>query len=192
MTLPCGFGGAASADTPHREGAPAVHVPPPSSFALIAAVARNGVIGSRNGLPWRLPEDLAHFRALTMGHAVIMGRTTWESLPRALPGRQNIVVTRQADYRAPHAEIVPALDDALARAAPPLPAFCIGGGELYRLALPRADTLYLTEIDRDFDGDVTFPPIDSHAWREVAREPRRLEGAEGFDYAFVTYRRASI
>jgi dihydrofolate reductase len=162
---------------------------PPPAFALIAAVAQNGVIGARNTLPWRLPEDLARFRALTLGHAVIMGRRTWESLPRALPGRQMIVVTRQPGYRVEAAETASTLDHAVARVKAPAPAFCIGGGEIFRLALPRADALYVTEIGRDFDGDATFPFIDPAAWREVAREPRRREGADGFDYAFVTYRR---
>jgi len=162
----------------------------PPSLALIAAVARNGVIGGNNALPWRLPDDLRHFRALTTGHAVIMGRKTWESLPRALGGRQNIVVTRRRDYRAEGAEVGSSLDDALARALPPLPAFCIGGGEIYRLALPRADVLYITEIDRDFDGATTFPAIDRAQWRVTSREPRTLEGPGGFAYAFVTYHRA--
>ena len=162
---------------------------PSPSFALIAAVAKNKVIGARNTLPWRLPEDLAHFRALTLGHAVIMGSKTWQSLPRALTGRQNIVVTRQEDFHANGAEVAPTLDAALARVVAPAPAFCIGGGELYRLALARADTLYLTEIDREFDGDVTFPDIDPGEWREVTRDSRRSEGDDAFDYAFVTYRR---
>jgi dihydrofolate reductase len=161
----------------------------PPAFALIAAVAKNGVIGTRNTLPWRLPADLARFRALTLGHTVIMGRRTWESLPRALPGRQNIVVTRQRGYRAAGAETAPTLDEAIARANLPAPTFCIGGGELYRLAFPCADTLYLTEIDREFDGDATFPPVDRAQWQEIAREPHRFDGADGFGYAFVTYRR---
>jgi dihydrofolate reductase len=166
---------------PLDRGAPA--------FALIAALARNGVIGAGNALPWRLAEDLARFRALTTGHAVIMGRRTWESLPRALPGRQNIVVTRRADYRAAGAETASTLDEALARTRLPRPVFCIGGGEIYRLAIDRADTLYLTEIDRNFAGDATFPPFDRMEWHETARETHRAAGPEAFDYAFVTYRR---
>jgi dihydrofolate reductase len=158
---------------------------------LIAAVAKNGVIGAGNALPWRLPDDLARFRALTMGHTVVMGRRTWESLPRALAGRQNVVVTRQSGYRASGAEIASSLDDALALAKLPAPVFCIGGAALYRVALPLADALYVTEIARDFDGDAIFPRIDPAQWREVAREPRRSDGAGGFAYAFVTYRRAA-
>lgn len=158
-------------------------------LALIFAVARNGTIGRDGGLPWRLPEDLRRFRALTLGHAVIMGRKTWATLPRALPGRQNIVVTRDRGFVAQDADVVHSLDGALACVRCPSPVFCIGGAELASVALPSADTLYLTEIDRDFAGDVALPPLDRTQWREVSREPRRLEGAGGFDFAFVTYAR---
>ncbi len=153
-------------------------------LALIAAVAANGVIGAGNQLPWRLPEDMKRFRGLTSGHAVIMGRKTWESLPHALPNRQNIVVTRDPCYRAPGAEVAPTLERALSLVRLPAPAFCIGGGEIYRAALARAGTLYLTEIDRDFEGDVTFPLFDRADWREVSRESHE---ADGFGYHFVTY-----
>lgn len=158
-------------------------------LALIAAVAANGVIGDGNRLPWRLPADLKHFRALTTGHAVIMGRKTWESLPGPLPGRQNIVVTRDARYGAAGAETAPTLDAALALVRLPPPAFCIGGGELYRAALPRATVLFLTEIDRDFVGDVTFPPFDPAAWPQTQREAHRGEGPDAFGYSFVTRER---
>ena len=111
-----------------------------TALALIAAVAKNGVIGEGNALPWRLPADLQHFRALTMGHAVIMGRKTWQSIGRPLPGRQNIVVTRQRDFSAKGAEVAFSLGEALRAVTMPAPAFCIGGGELYALALPLAAT----------------------------------------------------
>ena len=120
---------------------------------LIAAVAANGTIGAGNRLPWRLDDDMKRFRALTAGHAVIMGRKTWESLPRALPERQNIVVTRQRGYIAAGAEIAGSFAAAVALVRMPKPVFCIGGGELYRAALPYATRLNLTEIARDFDGD---------------------------------------
>lgn len=158
-----------------------------AGLAVIAAIAKNGVIGANNALPWRLPADLARFRALTLGHAVVMGRRTWESLRRPLPGRQNIVVTRQPGLAAEGIDVARSLDEALARVRMPAPAFCIGGAELYRVALPRADVLYLTEIDRDFAGDTVFPHYDRGPWREVARES--AEAPEGFAYAFVTYRR---
>ncbi len=159
----------------------------PATLAIIAAVARNGVIGAGNALPWRLPGDLARFRALTTGHAIIMGRRTWQSLPRALPGRQNIVVTRDAGFAAAGAEVSPSLAAALGRVAMPGPVFCIGGAQIYAVALPRAAIMHITEIDRDFEGDVRFPPYDRAAWRETAREAAR--SADGFDYAFVTYER---
>jgi dihydrofolate reductase len=166
-----------TAETSAAPGAPAL--------ALIVAVARNGVIGAGNTLPWRLPDDLKRFRALTTGHAVIMGRKTWESLPRPLPGRQNIVVTRQTGYAAAGAETATSLGDAMALVRMPAPAFCIGGGELYAVALRQADVLYATEIARDFDGDTRFPAFDRSRWRETARETHRA--AEGFEYAYVTY-----
>jgi len=157
--------------------------------ALIAAVAANGVIGRDGRLPWRLPEDLRRFRALTTGHAIIMGRRTWESLPHALPGRQNLVVTRQQAYRAPGASIASSLEDALRNVAYPPPPFVIGGGELYRAALPFAQTAFVTEIARAFDGDSTFPPLDPHQWVETSREAGMQESAVGFAYAFVMYER---
>ena len=161
----------------------------PIALALIAAVAQNGVIGRDGTLPWRLPEDLKRFRALTTGHAVIMGRRTWESLARPLPERQNIVVTRQPAFRAEGAIVASSLDDALARVVRPAPAFCIGGGELYRAALPFAQTAYLTRIGRAFDGDATFPALDAAEWRETACESHPQQGSNGFSYAFVTYER---
>ena len=156
---------------------------------LVAAIAANGVIGAGNTLPWRLPQDLRRFRALTMDHAIIMGRRTWQSLPHALPGRQNIVVTRDPALRAEGAVFAPSLDAALATVALPGPAFVIGGAELYALALPAAARLHLTEILADFDGDTWFPPWPRDAWREAAREEHRAEpGVPAF--AFVTYERA--
>ncbi|MEP7180590.1 MAG: dihydrofolate reductase [Betaproteobacteria bacterium] len=173
-----------SHDTPRLAATPSA---PP--LAIIAAVAANGVIGDGNRLPWRLPEDLKRFRALTTGHAVIMGRRTWESIGRPLPGRQNIVVTRSRAAPPAGTETAVSLDQALALVRMPAPAFCIGGGELYREALPRATTLHLTEIARAFAGDTRFPPLDAGDWRETAREPGAASGADQFDYAFVTYER---
>jgi dihydrofolate reductase len=158
-------------------------------LAIIAAVAANAVIGDQGRLPWRLPEDLRRFRALTSGHSVIMGRKTWESIGRALPERQNIVVTRRTDLKAPGAELAVSLDDALARVRLPGPVFCIGGGALYRAALPYATTLHLTEIERAFAGDATFPEFDRREWHEIAREAHAADEPGGLPYAFVTYRR---
>ncbi len=159
-------------------------------LALIVAVAKNGVIGRNGGLPWRFPEDLRRFRALTMGHALIMGRRTWESLPRALPGRQNIVVTRERTFVANGATIAHSLDEALAKVVQPSPAFCIGGGELFRDALPYATIAYVTYIDAAFDGDATFPALNPREWRETQRESHAFDATLGFAHAFVTYERA--
>ena len=159
--------------------------------ALIAAVARNGVIGVDNRLPWRLVDDLRRFRALTSGHSIIMGRKTWESLGKPLPDRQNIVVTRQREFRAPGAEIAASLETALAVASRPEPVFVIGGEALYREALPLADKLYLTEIHRDFEGDARFPGYARSAWRETLRETHRADAPDGFDYAFTAYERVA-
>ncbi|MEO8306098.1 MAG: dihydrofolate reductase [Betaproteobacteria bacterium] len=165
--------------------------PPGPAVALIAAIASNRVIGTENRLPWRLADDLKRFRALTLGHAVIMGRKTWESLARALPGRQNIVVTRQRAYAAAGAEVAASFDGALALVRLPAPAFCIGGGELYRAALPRASRLYLTEIERDFTGDATFPPLRNSEWRQVDREAGRSAEPDAFEFTYVTYERTA-
>lgn len=158
-------------------------------LVLIVAVARNGVIGVDNRLPWRLPADLKRFKALTTGHAVIMGRKTWESLPasfRPLPGRLNIVVTRDDAYRAAEASVVHSLPQALA-AAGALTAFVIGGAEIYGQALPLATRLEVTEVDLDVAGDAFFPPIDRALWQETARETLRSD--DGLDFAFVSYAR---
>jgi dihydrofolate reductase len=162
---------------------------PGPRLALIAAVARNGVIGMANRLPWHLPADLKHFKALTTGNSVIMGRKTWESLPekfRPLPGRRNIVVTRNDAYRAEGALVATSLPAAVALVASG-EAFVIGGAELYAAALPHADRLELTEIDADYAGDTWFPLRDPNEWRESAREAHADPAGPG--YAFVSYER---
>jgi len=160
---------------------------------LIAAVARGGAIGRGNELPWHLPEDLKHFRASTQGAPVIMGRRTWESLPprfRPLPGRTNIVVTRDADWQAEGALRAGSLEEARAAAGEAPRAFVIGGGELYRAALPQADELLLTELELDVpDADVFFPAWHAAGFGEVTRERHQAAAPNHFDFAFVTYRR---
>lgn len=159
-------------------------------LALIAAVARHGVIGRDNDLVWREPADQAHFRETTRGCPVIMGRRTWESLPprfRPLPGRRNLVVSRNPSFEAPGAEVVATLDEALGRVAQSERAFVIGGAALYALALPRADELVLTEVDAELPGDTFFPAWDRAAFEEVDRRP--AVGQDGVRFAFVTYRR---
>lgn len=163
------------------------------TLALIAAIDRQRAIGRGGELLWHEREDQRHFRAMTMGCPVIMGRKTWDSLPakfKPLPGRRNIVVTRNAAWQADGAEAVPSLAAALALTARADKVFVIGGGELYASALPFADELLLTEIDASFDGsDTFFPPLDRALFSETARDERRT--ADGTHYAFVTYRRTA-
>lgn len=159
-------------------------------IALIAAVARNGVIGVESRLPWRLPEDLKRFRALTTGHSVIMGRRTWESIGKPLAGRQNIVVSHAQRPPQDGIEFARSLDDALSRVRLPEPVFVIGGEALYREAMARAKLLYLTEIQRDFEGDARFPAFDRAQWRELSRTVHRaLDAPGGFAYHFAAYER---
>jgi dihydrofolate reductase len=159
---------------------------------LIAAVARNGVIGDAGRLLWRLPEDMRYLRAQTMGCPVIMGRKTWDSLParfRPLPGRHNIVVTRQAGWQAEGATAAHRLADAVAAAGSAERVFVIGGAELYAAALPQADELLLTELDADFAGDVRFPAWDRAAFDEASREHHDAEAPRSFGFDFVRYTR---
>ncbi len=165
-------------------------------LSLIAAVARNGCIGRDNGLLFRLPEDLQHFKRQTLGCPVIMGRKTWDSLPvrfRPLPGRTNIVVTRNTDWADQGASGSPvvahSLAEALAQVGAAPKAFVIGGAQLYAAALPFADELVLTEVDRDFDGDAFFPPWPREQFAVTHREAHHAGEPNGFDYAFVTYQR---
>ena len=158
-------------------------------LTLIIARARNGVIGKDNTMPWRIPGEQAYFKRVTMGHPIIMGRRTWESIGRPLPGRRSIVVTRNSAFVALGAEFVPSLEAALARCADAAEAFVIGGAELYRLALPHADRLLITEIDHDFEGDTYLPAPDPKQWREVAREHHGPTAERNFSVAFVDYAR---
>ncbi len=156
---------------------------------LIFARARNGVIGLRNTLPWHLPEDLAHFKQTTLGQPVVMGRKTWDSLPpkfRPLPGRINIVVTRQPNWQADGAVVVHSLDDALQHCPPNCEAWVIGGAEIYAQAMPLSDHAVVTEIDADFDGDAYAPTFDA-SWQEVSRVSS--VASNGLAYSFVTLKR---
>ncbi len=141
--------------------------------SLVVAVARNGIIGRDNTLPWRLPSDLAHFKRVTMGHPVVMGRRTYESIGRPLPGRKNIVVTRNRDFHAPGCTVVSSLDEAWRAADGADEVSVIGGTTLFEETLPIADTIHLTEVEADVEGDTYFPPLDRAQWdeREVERHP---------------------
>ena len=150
------------------------------SVILVAAVGRNGVIGRDNDLPWRIREDLQRFKQLTLGHTLVMGRKTYDSIGRPLPGRRTVVVTRQPDWSAAGVAVAHSLDEALQYDGT---LYVAGGGEIYRQAVDRAHALELTEVDQSPEGDVTFPPISAADWSETARDPR-----DGF--SFVSYRRS--
>lgn len=154
-------------------------------IALIAALARNGVIGRDNRLPWHLSADLQRFRRLTMGKPIVMGRKTWESLSRPLPGRRNIVVTRDLAFACEGCVVTHSIDEALAAAAGSDEVMIIGGAELYAQMLVRADRLYLTEVRADIEGDVRFPDIAADEWIEVERQPQRADDRNDYDYDFV-------
>jgi dihydrofolate reductase len=156
-----------------------------SVVSLVVAMADNGVIGKDGRLPWRIPDDMRRFKALTLGKPCVMGRKTWESLPKKpLPGRLNIVVTRERDYRAEGATVVHSLDEALTCANGADEICVIGGVEIYRAALSRADLIHLTQVHGDIDGDTHMPQFDRTPWRETAREDHATP--EGLRFSYVT------
>ncbi|MBF7071844.1 type 3 dihydrofolate reductase [Glaciecola sp. MH2013] len=157
---------------------------------MIAAMANKRVIGADNDMPWHLPADLKHFRATTMGKPVLMGRKTYESIGKALPGRPNIVVTRNASYQLPDACVVDSMDAAMHEAKEYDEVMIIGGGSIYELMLAKADRLYLTFIDLDVEGDTYFPDYEAYAqWREIAREEHVKDDKNPYNYSFVTLER---
>ncbi|MBB09985.1 MULTISPECIES: dihydrofolate reductase [unclassified Alcanivorax] len=164
-------------------------------LSLMVAKASNRVIGRNNKLPWYLPNDLKYFKQVTFGKPVIMGRKTWDSLGKPLPGRTNIVITRQADFQAEGAKVVATLDEAVTLAENVAfiegqdEAVVMGGAEIYALALPQADRLYLTEVHAEVDGDTWFPEYDTSEWKEIGREDFPAEGPNPYDYSFVVYER---
>jgi dihydrofolate reductase len=162
--------------------------PPRPRVYLVAAVASNGIIGVNGRMPWHFPEELKHFKEVTLGHPVIMGRLTWESLKGALPGRKNIVVTRTPGYRASNATVAASLEAALALCADVPKVMVIGGSRMYAESLPIAAGLELTEIHRDYPGDTWFPEYDRSKWREIKREARTAGDGTRFDY--VLYEKA--
>ena len=163
-------------------------------ISMIAAMGSNRVIGKDNDIPWHLPDDFKYFKDTTKGHHVIMGRKNWESLPHSfqpLPGRTNVIITRQSNYEAKGEPVVQSLEDALAiaRQNGEKEAFIIGGGEIYRMGLEIADKIYLTEINQSFDGQVTFPEFDTSAWQEISREHHPIDERHKFSFDFVVYSR---
>jgi dihydrofolate reductase len=156
---------------------------------LVVARARDGAIGRGNTLPWHLPEDLKHFKATTLGHPIVMGRRTFESIGRPLPGRRTIVVTTAPDWQHPGCERAGSLDEAIGLCAGATEVFVVGGARLFEAALPRADRLVVTEIDLEVpDADTFFPPVDTGRWRCTDR--RDAVGASGLAYAILTWERA--
>lgn len=159
----------------------------PASLTLIVAYSTNRVIGRDNTLPWKLPGDLAHFKRSTLGHPIIMGRKTWDSLGRPLPGRSNIVISRNPDFSAAGATVVPTLEAAIAACGDVQEAFVIGGAQIYAQALPMAQRVLATEVHADVEGDAFFPLLPSFQWKETARDAQAAEN--GYEYDFVVYER---
>lgn len=159
----------------------------PASLTLIVAYSTNRAIGRDNALPWKLPGDLAHFKRSTLGHPIIMGRKTWDSLGRPLPGRSNIVISRNPEFSAAGAVLAPTLEAAVSACGDIDEAFVIGGAQIYAQALPLARRVLATEVHADVEGDAFFPLLPSFQWKETAREPQPAEN--GYDYDFVTYER---
>ncbi|MEM7431978.1 MAG: type 3 dihydrofolate reductase [Pseudomonadota bacterium] len=157
-------------------------------ISLIAAVSRNGIIGSDGALPWHLPDDFKHFKALTVGKPIIMGRKTYESIGKALPDRPNIVLTRQPTFTAEDAVVVDTMEAALAAAGDAEEIMVIGGGEVYALFLERADRIYLTRVDAIVDGDAVFPEL-SEEWVEVFREEHPVDERHSLSFSFCRYER---
>lgn len=165
-------------------------------ISIIAALDKNRLIGSTKGLPWYLPADLVHFKKVTLGKPVIMGRRTHETIGKPLPERKNIVLTRDEDFRAPGCIVVHSTEEALRKAAEHPPAggeiMIIGGGQIYKEFLPLTDRMYLTLIDHEFTGDVYFPEFDWNEWREVKREEHEPDSKNPYKYTFVTLERKGI
>lgn len=161
-------------------------------FSLIVAMAKNRVIGNQNQMPWHLPADFAHFKKTTIGHPVIMGRKTFESIGRPLPGRRNIVVSRNPEFRADGVDVVNSLAQAVTACNDPndcKEVFVIGGAMLYAEALARVDRLYITEVDATVEGDTLFPALDKNQWREIARERREADDKNAYAMEFVMLQR---
>ncbi len=161
----------------------------PPRFSILVAMAKNRVIGKNNALPWQLSPDLKRFKQLTMGHHIVMGRKTYESIGRLLPGRTSVIVTRQPGYQVPGAIVVGSIIEALKVCSEgkemDQESFVIGGAEIYQQALGLCQRMYVTEIQQEFEGDALFPEFDQQEWREISREKHRLSEDDGLEYHFV-------
>jgi dihydrofolate reductase len=158
-------------------------------ISLIVAMGQDGVIGLHNRLPWRLPADLAHFKRITMGKPIVMGRKTWESLPGVLPGRRHIVITRDESYQADSCTLVHSIDEAIAAAGEVDEIMIVGGVTIYRVFLPLADRFYLTRVDAEIEGDAYFPEVDWDQWRELGRESHLADEKNPHAYSFIELER---
>lgn len=165
--------------------------PQSPSISLIVAMAKNRVIGADNRIPWHLPNELKLFKTLTMGHPIVMGRKTYESINRLLPGRTSVIVTRQRDYAVPGAVVVHSIEEALAAAGADEEIFVIGGADLFRETLPLADRLYLTIVDAEPEGDTFMPEIDVQQWRETSSQSFAADEKHAHAYRHVVYDRAT-
>jgi len=163
----------------------------PMKISLIAAASENNVIGKDNTLPWDLPDDLQHFRSITQGHPIILGRKNYESIGRPLPNRRNIIVSRQEGLQIEGCDVVPSVEAAieLAKETEQEESFIIGGGQIYALALPLADRIYLTRVHAEVEGDVFFPEIKEEEWEEVSREEHPADEKHAYAFAFIAYER---
>ncbi len=162
----------------------------PAPVALVVAMDEQGLIGRGNRLPWRLPADLRHFKAVTLGKAVVMGRRTYESIGRPLPGRTNIVITQSPDYQAPGCRIAHSVDEAMGLAGDSEEVMIIGGAVLYEACLSLAQRIYLTRIHHTFSGDTYFPALDPAHWHQAARADHQPDGDNPFPYSFIVLERA--
>lgn len=158
-------------------------------ISIIVAASSNGVIGVQGELPWRLRSDLQRFKSLTMNKPIVMGRLTYESIARALPGRQNIVITRQPDYLANNCDVVQSIDAAIEAAADAAEIMVIGGGEIYRQFLDKAARVYLTRVDVDLEGDTHLPPLHDEEWRVMSSEDHLADESNEYDYTFSVLER---
>ncbi|MEE2844240.1 MAG: dihydrofolate reductase [Planctomycetota bacterium] len=161
------------------------------ALSIIVAISQNGIIGREMALPWHISADLKRFKALTMGHHIVMGRKTYESIGRLLPGRTTVIITRQSDYQIPGAIVVNSIDEAMAVAADDLETFIVGGSQIYNLALPLVDTLYITRVHADVEGDTRLDAVDWSAWECESSERHSAGEKNDHEYSFEIYRRAS-
>jgi dihydrofolate reductase len=161
------------------------------ALSLIVAISQNGIIGREMDLPWHISADLKRFKSLTMGHHIVMGRKTYESIGRLLPGRTTVIITRQSDYQIPGAIVVNSIDEAIAVAADDQETFIVGGSQIYNLALPLVDTLYITRVHADVEGDTRLDAVDWSAWECESSERHSAGEKNDHEYSFEIYRRES-